>query len=119
AASAAMAYILQIVLDDVFFAKRKDLVLPVAGGLMAVFWVGGIATYVHTVLMAKVGQSIVAGIQKDLFSHFMALDLAFFHANPSGQLISRVINDVQVVRAAISDSLTGVGKNLLTLVFLV
>ena len=49
----------------------------------------------------------------------MRLDLGFFHANPSGQLISRVINDVNVMRIATTDLLTGVGKSTLTLVFLV
>jgi subfamily B ATP-binding cassette protein MsbA len=45
--------------------------------------------------------------------------LKFFHDHPSGQLISRVVNDVSVMRAAVMDSLTGIGKSLLTLVFLV
>jgi subfamily B ATP-binding cassette protein MsbA len=62
---------------------------------------------------------IVADIQKDIFSHFMMLDLKFFHTHPSGQLVSRVTSDVNVMRTAVSDSLTGVGSNLITLIFLV
>lgn len=119
AMTAGMAFMLETILDDVFFEKRSDMIVPVASGLMMLFIVSGIATYVHTILMAKAGQSIVADIQNRLFSHFMGLDLAFFHKNPSGQLISRVINDVQVVRSTVSDALTGIGKNVLTLVFLV
>ncbi|MDB2682647.1 lipid A export permease/ATP-binding protein MsbA [Alphaproteobacteria bacterium] len=119
AMTASVAFMMQYVLDDVLSEGKKDMILPVACTLMAIFWISGIATYIHTVLMAKVGQSIVADIQKRLFSHFMDLDLTFFHDNPSGQLISRVVNDVQVVRGAISDSLVGVGKNSFTLVFLI
>ena len=118
AMTAGIAFMLETVLDDVFYARRKDLIAPVAGALMGLFWVSGVSTYIHNVLMAKVGQSIVADLQKELFSHFLVLDLAFFHNNPSGQLISRVINDVQVIRSAISRTLTGIGKNLLTLFFL-
>jgi subfamily B ATP-binding cassette protein MsbA len=69
--------------------------------------------------MNKVSQSVVADIQRDVFSHFMTLDLKFFHTYPSGQLVSRVTNDVNVMRVAVSDALTGIGNNLLTLVFLV
>jgi subfamily B ATP-binding cassette protein MsbA len=49
----------------------------------------------------------------------MDLDLAFYHANPSGQLISRIVNDVSVMRIAITDSMTGLGKSLITLIFLI
>ena len=61
--------------------------------------------------MNKISQSIVADIQRDVFSHFMTLDLKFFHKYPSGQLVSRVTNDVNVMRTAVSDSLTGLGSN--------
>ncbi len=47
------------------------------------------------------------------------MDMAFFHANPSGQMISRVVNDVSVMRAAVTDTLTGFGKSFFTLIFLI
>lgn len=119
AMTAAVALLMEPVLDDVLNAQNSSKVIPVGVLAFMTFLIRGVSTYLHTVLMTKVSQSIVADIQKDLFAHFMRLDLAFFHANPSGQLISRVINDVQVVRVAISDSMTGIGKNLITLIFLV
>jgi subfamily B ATP-binding cassette protein MsbA len=48
----------------------------------------------------------------------MTLDLAFFHANPSGQLVSRVVNDVNVMRLAMTETLTNFGKNFMTFLFL-
>lgn len=118
AMTAAVAQLMQPILDDVLNGKKTDLILPVAVAILVVFIIRGLSTYAHTIIMNKVGQSIVADIQKDLFSHFMALDLQFFHDNPSGQLISRVINDVNVMRIAVSDTLTGFGKSVLTLIFL-
>ncbi|HOO81102.1 MAG TPA: ABC transporter ATP-binding protein [Alphaproteobacteria bacterium] len=118
AMTAAVAQLMQPILDEVLNGKKTDMILPVAAVILTVFILRGISTYAHTIMMNKVGQSIVADIQKDLFSHFMVLDLQFFHDNPSGQLISRVINDVNVMRIAVSDTLTGFGKSILTLVFL-
>ena len=118
AMTAVVAQLMQPILDDVLNGSRTDLIVPVAAAVLVVFIVRGLSTYTHTILMNKVSQSIVADIQKDLFSHFMVLDLAFFHANPSGQLISRVINDVTVMRAAVADVFTGLGKSILTLTFL-
>lgn len=119
AMTALLAKLIQPAIDDMFENRNEDLILPLALGFFAVFCVRGLATYGHTILMYRIGQSVVADIQHALFRHFMALDLAFFHANPSGQLLSRVTNDVTVMRIAVSDALTGIGKSLLTLLFLV
>lgn len=114
-----IAKLMQPVLDDVLYANKADMIMPLAGAVVVTFFIRGISTYGHIVVMNKIGQSIIADIQRDLFSRFMTFDLSFFHANPSGQLVSRVISDVNIMRLAIADTLTGFGKSLLTLVFLV
>ncbi len=123
AVSAAMtamtAALMQPVLDDVLYNGKKDYIIPVALGFAGAFAVRGMATYLHTVMMNRIGHSIVADIQNQLFSHFLKLDLAFFYLHTSGELISRVINDVAVLRTAVTNTLTGFGKNLLTLLFLI
>ncbi len=123
AATASFAKLLQPILDKAMIGVQKNpetlnVVIPLGLMIMASFIVRGAATYLHTTRMNKVSQSIVADIQKDVFSHFMTLDLKFFHDNPSGHLVSRVTNDVNVMRAAVSDTMTGIGNNLLTLLFL-
>lgn len=119
AATAGFAHMLETVLDEVLYGKREELILPVALFFLGIFIVRGVSNYIYAILMNKIGQSIVADIQNDLFARFMSLDLVFFHTNPSGQLLSRIVNDVNVMRAAISDTLTGFGKSFLTLVFLI
>ncbi len=122
-ATASFAKLLQPILDKAMIGVQENpqtlhVVIPLGLAIMASFIVRGVATYLHTTRMNKVSQSIVADIQKDIFSHFMTLDLKFFHDNPSGHLVSRVTNDVNVMRAAVSDTMTGIGNNLLTLLFL-
>lgn len=119
AMTAGIAKLMQPILDDVLFGKKVDLIIPVAAMIFGVFFVRGVSTYIHTIIMNKIGQSVVADIQRDLFAHFMRLDLGFFHSNPSGQLISRITSDVNVIRIATTDTLTGFGKSLLTLIFLI
>lgn len=119
ALTAALAQLMQPILDEVLNGKNVEAILPVGIAILSTFLIRGFATYFHVVIMARIGQAIVADIQKDLFTHFLKLDLTFFHENPSGQLISRVVNDVQIVRGAISDSLAGFGRSALTLIFLI
>lgn len=118
AMTATFAKLVEPVLDEVLVNGNKAMIVPVSVSVFLVFLISGIATYIHTLQMNKIGQSIVADIQRDLFRRFMGLDLRFFHENPSGELVSRIVNDVNVLRATVSDGLTGIGKNFLTLVLL-
>lgn len=123
AATALFAKLLQPVLDKAMIGVQNDpstlhVIIPLGGMIFLSFAVRGIATYLQTIKMNKISQSVVADIQNDVFSHFMTLDLTFFHKYPSGELVSRVTNDVNVMRIAVVDTLTGVGSNVLTLIFL-
>ncbi len=119
AMTAAFAKLVEPILDEVLVNRREDMILPIGLSVFAVFCLNGVATYIHTLQMNKIGQSIVADIQRDLFVRFIGLDLRFFHENPSGELVSRIVNDVNILRGTVSDGLTGLGKSLLTLVLLV
>ncbi len=124
AATASFARLLQPILDKAMIGVQQNpatvtSVIPLALLILLSFIVRGLATYTHTTRMNWISQNIVADIQRDVFSHFLNLDLAFFHKYPSGQLVSRITNDVNVMRAAVSDVMTGLGANLLTLIFLV
>jgi subfamily B ATP-binding cassette protein MsbA len=117
--TAALAQLMQPLMDRVLGGKETGLIVPFGFVILAVFTIRGLSSYMHSIIMNKVGQRIVGDLQKDLFSHFMSLDLAFFHANPSGQLISRVVNDVSIMRMAVSETTAAFGKSLLTLFFLI
>lgn len=119
ALTAGFAALIEPVIDDVLTAGDLSRVWLLGSAILGIFIIRGLTTYQHTVIMNRVGQLIVGKIQFDLFSRFIDLDLSFFHTNPSGQLISRVVNDVNVMRSSVTDGVTGLGKNLLTLLFLI
>lgn len=119
AMTASFAKLVEPILDHVLVNKQESMILPVSISVFVVFLISGIATYIHTLQMNTIGQSIVADIQRDLFGRFVGLDLKFFHENPSGELVSRIVNDVNILRGTVSDGLTGIGKSLLTLVLLI
>lgn len=119
AMTAAFATIIEPVMDQVLIAGNTSKIWGLGLGIFIIFFVRGVASYLDTILMNKIGQEVVAAIQKQMFSHFMDLDLRFFHKHPSGQLISRVINDVDVLRNSVTSCLTGIGKSVITLLLLV
>jgi subfamily B ATP-binding cassette protein MsbA len=119
AATAANAWLMQPVLDDVFLKRDEAMLWLVPAAILAVALVKGAASYGQSVTMNYVGQGIISAVQLRMFAHLMRADLAFFQGNSTGKLISRFNNDANMLRAAVSTALTGMAKDALTLIFLV
>ncbi|MBI2706727.1 MAG: ATP-binding cassette domain-containing protein [Proteobacteria bacterium] len=119
ATTATLAKMLQPLFDDVFMARNEAMLFQVAALVLVIFVLKGISSFGESVSMIYVGQKIIGDIQKRLFDHFIAADLAYFHARSSGELVSRFTNDVNLMRGAVTTALTGMGKDTLSLIFLI
>ncbi len=118
-ATALSAYLMKPVINDVFVGKDRGLLLPISAAVILTFAVKGLANYGQAVLMSFVGLRIVTDTQHRLYAHLMQLELGFFHDSPTGNLLSRFTIDINMMRNAVSNALTGFGKDFLTLIFLV
>lgn len=119
AATSASAFLVKPVLDEVFF--KKDLVMlkliPLA--IIGIFILKGLFDYGQTYLMSYVGQRIIADLREKIYNHLQSLSLAFFTRNPTGVLMSRITNDVNLAQGAVTDAVTGLLKDVFTIVGLV
>jgi subfamily B ATP-binding cassette protein MsbA len=87
--------------------------------LLAVFFVKNVFGYLQTFLMVQIEQRVIRDIRNALFSKLSGLSLSFFHGRRTGQLMSRITNDVTMVRRALVATLANVFReSLLALVFL-
>jgi subfamily B ATP-binding cassette protein MsbA len=71
----------------------------------------GIFEYLQAYLMGFVGQKVVNDIRNLVFGSLQRQPLSFFDKVPTGANISRVVNDVNQVQTAITDSFTAVMKD--------
>jgi len=117
--TAILAKLLQPLFDDVFMARDESMLVQVALFVLGVFVLKGISSFGESVSMIYVGQKIIGDIQRRLFDHFIIADLAYFHARSSGELVSRFTNDVNLMRNAVTTALTGMGKDTLSVFFLI
>jgi ATP-binding cassette, subfamily B, bacterial MsbA len=118
-ATALRAWLMEPVLDRIFIARDSSLLWLLGSAALALALVKGVADYAETVLMTRVGQRVITDVQTALYARLIRADLAYFNANPSGLLISRLMNDVGLLRSAAANVLTGIGKDAVTVVFLV
>jgi len=118
-ATAFSALLMEPIVNEVFIAQNRSILWPLGGIVFVTFLVKGLANYAQAVLMSFVGLRIIADNQNRLFAHLARMDLSFFHNNPTGGLISRFTVDINHMRVAVSNALTGFGKDLLSLIGLV
>src|ERR1700738_2001812 len=106
-------------LDRVFVAHDERLLWIIPIAVIALAMLKGLSSYWQSVLMTTVGQRIVADIQLTLFARLMRADIPYFHATPTGTLISRFTNDAGMLRGATTTVLAGIGKEAVTAAFLI
>ncbi|MDN2567097.1 ABC transporter ATP-binding protein/permease [Aquibium sp. A9E412] len=117
--TAFSAWIMRDIVDEVFYRQRWELLWPICGAILAAFTIRGFATYGQAVLLARVGNNIVARYQRRIFDHLMKLGVGFFTLTRSGQLAAQISQNVTGVRDLLNMTLTSLARDAVTLVALV
>jgi ABC-type multidrug transport system fused ATPase/permease subunit len=73
-------------------------------------------SYAQTYLTGWVGERLLADLRNRLFDHLQRLSLGFFERNRAGVIISRLTNDVEAIDQLVTDGVTSLVQNTLTLV---
>jgi ABC-type multidrug transport system fused ATPase/permease subunit len=88
--------------------------------IVGIFLLAGLAnwglSYLQTYLTGWVGERILADLRNTLFSHLQRLSLGFYERNRAGVIISRLTNDVEALDQLVTDGVTSLVQNTLTLV---
>jgi ABC-type multidrug transport system fused ATPase/permease subunit len=88
--------------------------------IVGAFLLAGLAnwgmSYAQTYLTGWVGERILADLRNKLFGHLQRLSLGFFERNRAGVIISRLTNDVEALDQLVTDGVTSLVQNTLTLI---
>ncbi len=103
--NALQAYLVKPLLDEIFVHRDAHLLnlLPLA--LLAVFFVKGIFYFLYSYFLEMVGQCVIRDLRTKVYAHIMDQPLSFFHTSTTGELISRIINDVSIIQGSVSYTL--------------
>jgi len=115
AATSFLAFLVQPIVEGLVGEDINQLkVLPFQ--LLGVFLARAFFDYWQTYLIRYAGQQAVADIRQALYEHLQTLSLSFFTRAPTGAVISRITNDVNLVQGTVSSAITGVLKHPLTII---
>lgn len=82
--------------------SRATLLYIMGYAIAILFFLKGLFTFLHTYFMSKVGQLVVRDIRNTIYSKFHDMSLEYFSSKRSGELISRITNDVRLIENAVS-----------------
>ncbi len=121
-ASLAGSYVLRPVINELVDSsktpeQRITKLIITLGIMVGIYLVGVVFTYLQQRIMLNVSQSSIERIRNDLFDKVQTLPVRFFDNNPTGEVMSRFVNDVdnigmmldQAVISLISGTITLVG----------
>ena len=111
--------IIQLHLDSLLLKKDMEMLLLLPIAIILLFFFKGFFEYGQAYLMNFVGLRIVADIREKLYNHLQTLSLSFFTRTPTGILISRITNDVNLIQGSVSNTITGLLKDMFTMLGLI
>lgn len=86
----------------------------IVGAMVAVFLVTGLVSVAQTYYTSRVGNAVMGGLRTRMFEHLQRMDLAFFTRTKTGEIQSRIANDVGGVSGVLTSTVTNIIGNVVT-----
>ena len=113
---AALAYLVQRFLGGAFVDPDPRIVWVVPIGAVVLFFLRGVGDYVSNYFPGWVGRQIIKAMRADLFAHYLRLPTRYYESAASGQMLSRLTYNIELVAEATTNAVTVLIRDTLTIV---
>src|SRR5712671_720909 len=110
----ALPYSTKYLIDNVMIHRQTNLLLPLVGGVLLATLLQGVTSYTLTQTLSKAAQRMITELRRNVQEHVGRLPVAYYDANKTGALVSRIMSDVEGVRNLIGTGLVEFLGGLLT-----
>ena len=111
----AFPQVVRYLLDAAFERGDRALLDRLALGLVALFTVQALLSYVQAYLLSATGERAVAGLRRELFSKLLEMPPGFFVERRTGELTSRLTTDIGLLQGVLSHQIAEFARQALTL----
>jgi subfamily B ATP-binding cassette protein MsbA len=119
AATAGTAYAIQPLLDDIFINKDEEMLYLMPIFVVILYTAKGFGRYIQAYYISFIGQDITRIVRDRLFTHVLNLDMDFFQKMHGGELVSRIVNDINRIQQAVSNYVAEFIREVLTILALI
>ena len=116
--TAGSAQLIKPILDDVFVAKDSTMLGVIPFLLITIFTIKGVGQYIQTYYMSFIGLDVVRKLRNNLVSHLSYQDMQFFKTMHTGEILSRVTNDITRIQTVVTNMIPNIIRESLTIVAL-
>ncbi len=117
--TALSAWLMKDVVNLIFVDRKAGVLVWLPAVVVGIFTAKGIASYFQEVILARIGNRMVAETQTKMFEHLLRQDLDFYQRFASSDLITRITLNAQATREATNLLATSLGRDLVTLIGLI
>jgi ATP-binding cassette subfamily B protein len=114
-ATALSAWMMRDVINQIFVEHDPAALAWIPAAVLAIFAVKGLASYCQEVVLARIGNRFVGETQKRMFDHMLRMDLGFYQARPSNDLIMLITQSASAARDMLNIIALSFGRDAMTL----
>lgn len=116
AGTVGTADVLRLLIDDAILAKDETMLYIAAMIMVVLYLIKGAGRYVQAYLVNYIGQDIVRRLRDRLLNHMLHLDMSFFNKARSGELISRISNDITRIQMVVATLIPELLRDSITII---
>jgi len=109
-------YLMGLAIDKLVAREALSILIRIVGIMLASYGIAWVANTGQGILVATLAQKAMRVLRGDLFAHIQRLSLAFHDGRSSGELMSRLTNDMDAISRVLSQNVTQLFSGLLTLI---
>ncbi|MBO0764809.1 MAG: ABC transporter ATP-binding protein [Hyphomicrobiaceae bacterium] len=113
--TALSAWVMRDVINQIFVDHHPAALAWIPMAILAIFTVKGLASYLQEVILARIGNRFVSETQKRMFDHMLRMDIGFYQARPSNDLIMLVTSSANAARDMLNIIALSFGRDAMTL----
>lgn len=112
----AVPWIIRNIIDEVLAAKNLVALNWIALGILVLFFLRGVFSYIQGYLMSYIANRVIIDIRNEVYARVQRLSLRFFDTRKTGSLMSRLTNDIGALQTAIVDNFVNIVKESVILI---
>jgi len=118
-ATVATAWIMKPLMDNMFINKEESMLLYIPLLLIGIYLLKAVGRYIQSIFMGYIGQHVITRFRAMLLEKILYFDMEFLYLNRSGELISRLTNDLNRIQYFVSNLLPELFRESITVIALI
>ncbi len=113
--TSASAYVVKPILDEIFINKDKQMLYYLPPLVILLYFLKGFGKFIQVYYTEYIGQDVIRIVRQKMLESLLAMQMDYFIKQPSGELISRLTNDINRIKNVVANMIPSFIREMLTI----